>query len=64
VDCKPGKKEKKFLNKELLEQRMRDILSSLAENKFNKSLSLTHACLCSDYVDGYAMGMFLFWYTI
>jgi hypothetical protein len=40
----------------------------LAENEIkNHCINLTHGCLCSDYVDGYAKGMFLFlffiWYS-
>jgi hypothetical protein len=34
----------------------------------NSLINLTQRCLCSDYVDGYARGMFLFcfslWYSV
>jgi hypothetical protein len=31
-------------------------------NLENRLINLTHGCLNSDCVDGYAKGMFLFWY--
>jgi hypothetical protein len=34
--------------------------SSDRKKFLNRLMNLAHGCLCSDYVDGYAMAMFLF----
>jgi hypothetical protein len=52
--------------KESLKTKMSDILLDFilcAKDKFkNTIINLTDKCLNSDCVDGYSMGMFLFWY--